>query len=364
MERLPVAADGAGHEAGGCGRDGGATGLQGHRTWEGQEPTLVALALLRPSDSPRTAGEDSRHVQVLAESETPLPPIVVHRPTMRVIDGMHRLRVAELRGETHAKVLFFDGSEPDAFVLAVRLNATHGLPLSRADRAQAADRVIRSHPQWSDRLIAAATGLATRTVSAIRKRSTENGRQLNTRIGRDGRSRPLSAAEGRRRAGELMARRPEASLREISEAAGIALATTRDVRERLRLGQDPVPPKLRAAELKQTSPAGTGAGGGRKGGAVTVRTAEPAAEPATAPRSGTHPALDILRRDPSLRFTEVGRRLMFLLSLHSINAPEWQRLVDAVPAHCSRSVAQVARQCAEEWLWFADRIENNGRMAG
>lgn len=326
------------------GEHGKGSGTYGRAGLDDQLPTMVGIEELLPSDSPRLAGEDSRHVYAMAELDTPLPPIIVHRATMRVIDGMHRLRVAQLRGEERIQVIFFDGGVEDTFVLAVQLNATHGLPLSKADRAAAAARIIRSHPHWSDRMIASVAGLAAKTVRSLRLCSTEDYPQSNKRVGRDGRIRPLSSAEGRRRAGALMAKRPEASLREIAEEAGIALATTRDVRERLRLGQDPVPPKLREAEL---------------------RTSRFTAHAETkSPQTDGAAALESLRKDPSLRFTEVGRRLMFLLSIHSIGAQEWQRLSDGVPAHCSPKVAQVARQCAQDWLDFASKAESRGRLAG
>jgi hypothetical protein len=39
------------------------------------------------------------HALLLAESEAALPPIIVHRLTVRVVDGMHRLRAAQEWGE-------------------------------------------------------------------------------------------------------------------------------------------------------------------------------------------------------------------------------------------------------------------------
>jgi ParB-like chromosome segregation protein Spo0J len=96
----------------------------------------------------RVKGEDIEHVRVLAELEDKLPPIVVHRATTRVIDGMHRVRAARLRGASHIDAILFDGTEHDAFLLAVQLNAVHGLPLSRADRVAAAVRIMSSCPQW------------------------------------------------------------------------------------------------------------------------------------------------------------------------------------------------------------------------
>ncbi len=82
---------------------------------------------------------------------------------MRVIDGTHRLRAAILNGHEEIGVLFFDGTDDDAFVAAVRANVVHGLPLALADREAAATRIIKSHPQWSDRAIAEAAGLAAQT---------------------------------------------------------------------------------------------------------------------------------------------------------------------------------------------------------
>ncbi|MCX4231292.1 MULTISPECIES: helix-turn-helix domain-containing protein [Streptomyces] len=159
---------------------------------------------------------------------------------MRVIDGMHRLLAARLRGQQTIEVEFFDGSPEDAFLRAVASNVPHGLPLSLADRRTAAARIIASHPQMSDRAIARAAGLGAKAVAAIRRRSSGGVPQLGARVGRDGKVRPLSSVEGRRRAAELIAERPQASLREVARYAGISPATVSDVRKRLESGQAPV----------------------------------------------------------------------------------------------------------------------------
>lgn len=299
------------------------------------------MASLLPADSPRVAGEDAAYVRSLAELDAPLPPIVVHRATMRVIDGMHRLRAAEHRGEREIEVRFFDGSEEEAFLLAVKLNEAHGLPLSVDDRAAAAGRIIKSRPQWSDRRIAEATGLAAKTVGAIRRRSTVSDPQLNVRIGKDGKARPLSAADGRRRAHQVLIDRPHAPLREVARTAGVALATARDVRARVDRGQDPVPPKLREAEARAA--------------AARRRHTEEVERQLGLARAES--VLRRLRRDPSLRLTAVGRALLQLLSLHAVSAQEWERLVAAVPPHVRHMVAEVARVCARRWLDLARQME-------
>ncbi|MGH1551964.1 ParB/RepB/Spo0J family partition protein [Streptomyces sp. L7] len=162
----------------------------------------MPIALLLPADSPRLSGENLEHAHTLAASEQDLPPIIVHRQTMRVIDGMHRLRVAVLRRQSEIRVCFFEGNTADAFVLAVKSNVGHGLPLTLADRVSAAERIITSHTEWSDRVIASATGLSATTVGGLRRRGGKADARLPrpASAGTAG-SRPLSTAEGRRTAG-------------------------------------------------------------------------------------------------------------------------------------------------------------------
>lgn len=317
----------------------------------GEEVRIPVSALL-PADSPRLSGENGEHARMLAESLATLPPIVVHRPTMRVIDGMHRLQAALLRGETTIAVRFYEGDEGDAFVLAVEANIAHGLPLSLADRTAAATRIVHSHPQWSDRKIASVTGLADRTVRAIRQRSTAVIPQSNTRLGRDGRSRPVDSAAGRTRASELIAENPNASVREIAKAAGVSPSTVADVRKRMRAGEDPLRPKQRAEgqRLPEAAPRGRlpGAGAGRSGQAAVNRRS----------------VLEELWKDPSLRFSDAGRNLIRWLDKRAIDPEEWTRLVDDIPVHCAGTIEQLARSTANAWHALAENLERQRKAAG
>src|ERR1700722_2226451 len=85
----------------------------------------VSISSLLPADSPRSGGEDAAHILRLAESDAVMPPILVNRRTMRVIDGMHRVRVAALNGSHEVVVEYFDGTDDDAFLRAVELNVSH-----------------------------------------------------------------------------------------------------------------------------------------------------------------------------------------------------------------------------------------------
>ncbi|MBB5804086.1 ParB-like chromosome segregation protein Spo0J [Saccharothrix ecbatanensis] len=293
----------------------------------------VSIDALHPSDSPRTSGENSAHARTLAESGAELPPILVHRATMRVIDGMHRLRAAELRGEKTVLVRYFDGAATEAFVLGVKANITHGLPLSLADRRVAAERIIESHPQWSDRAIASVTGLAAKTVGMIRRCASEDSPQLRARIGRDGRVRPLSSAAGRLQACVMLQENPAASLRQIASASGISLGTVRDVRDRLARGEDPVPSRQRPRS-------------------EVVRSASVDVLPERTDDQMSR-LLVRLRQDPSIRLTESGRALIRLLSVHALTAEERRRLLNTVPEHCRGVVAELANACAQTWCELA-----------
>ncbi|MEU8552099.1 ParB/RepB/Spo0J family partition protein [Streptomyces roseoverticillatus] len=290
---------------------------------------------------------------MLAEAPTRLPPIVVHRPTMRIIDGMHRVQAALLRGEDHVEVQYVDGTADDAFILAVRLNTEHGMPLSRRDRVAAAERILTSHGQWSDRRIAEVTGLSPVTISTLRKRTTTDTDQLQARTGRDGRSRPVDSAVGRRRAVQVITARPDASLREIAQEAGIAPATARDVRQRIREGKDPVPAKLRTTTQDSDETSGP-----------KVRNQVLAETAGHGPRVRTEPIAAAgtgqftnLRKDPSLRFSETGRALLQLLAANDLDDERWRRLMKGVPAHRNADIARAARLCGERWLSFAEGLE-------
>jgi ParB-like chromosome segregation protein Spo0J len=306
----------------------------------------VPLSALLSSDSPRLAGQNIDHVRVLAESEVTFPPIIVNRSTLRVIDGMHRLLAAKFRGQSEIEVQFFDGDEGDAFVLAVKENIAHGLPLSLTDRTTAAARIISYHPQWSDRTIASFSGLSTKTVSAIRRRSTEDFPQLNARVGLDGRVRPHNTAEGRRIAGNLMAGDPDASLRAVARSAGISIGTAQDVRERLQRGESPVLPKRHKANRRKVHPK-RDKPAGRHDSKVARRTSV----------RDRALILQNLRQDPSLRFADTGRVLLRLLRVLAIGTRGWVQLIDNLPKHCIPIVSDAARACADAWQELAEQLE-------
>ncbi|MEU5898906.1 ParB/RepB/Spo0J family partition protein [Streptomyces venezuelae] len=385
------------------------------KPWEIRPHSLpverIAVDQLWSADSPRLVGENADHIRVLAEAGSDLPPILVHRPTMRVIDGMHRLRATVLRGEREIAVRFLDGYESDVFVVAVQANTTHGLPLTRADRNAAATRIIQSHPQWSDRMIASFAGLSPKTVGSIRRRLGDDLPAAPVRIGRDGRTRPVDSSVARAATGEFIRTHPDATLRQIAGAAGVSRSTARDVRRRLAEGETGdgaavvagvragagrhlQPQSQRQPKGVPGAPDASGAPGlsvvgeapvgastaARSALTVSVSarvTADAAAAVDTAHTTDatvssgartttTTPAetgsaadlIPILKRDPSIRFTDSGRLLLRLLDAATLPPDEWSRLIESVPAHCVDMVANVARACGEVWLNVAQEVDS------
>jgi ParB-like chromosome segregation protein Spo0J len=314
----------------------------------------LPISLLQFGDSPRLAGQDKKYSEQLAEGEAPLPPILVNRRSMQVVDGVHRVVAAILKGRETIEAILVDVSREDAFLLAVASNTQHGLPLSQADRRAATARLIVSHPHMSDRAIARASGLGARHVAAIR-RSSVTETQLNARIGRDGRVRPVDRVAGRKRAAEVIARNPEASLREVARLAGISPATASDVRKRLLAGESVVDESRHTAAAAAPEPS-------------TQSLPEPSAESLPEPRRNRariprqRPAalLELLLHDPSLRKAERGRRLLRLLQFNGIGGRKWFELADAVPPHCDALVIALARRNADTWLAFAQALDERG----
>jgi ParB-like chromosome segregation protein Spo0J len=294
------------------------------------EAISLSLDKVREGGSIRDGGEDPEHVRMLAEIFESLPPILVHSETMRLIDGVHRLRAAKLRGRETIKAHLFKGTESEAFVLAVRSNVSHGLPLSLEERKAACLRIMDLHPDWSDRRIARVAGISPKTVSSLRR---AKGDGQGSRVGQDGRVRPLNAYAGRQRAAELIRANPEQSLRQVARASGISPETVRAVRSQL----------LRQQTLASTT-------------AIREERPEPPADTCQAPENWRR-AMRTLQSDPAMRYSEHGRFLLRLLSLHDVDDEEWGRILQAVPEYARPVFSRAAQGCVSLWASTARKME-------
>jgi ParB-like chromosome segregation protein Spo0J len=314
----------------------------------------IPVAAIRNSYTPRKNKANENHVLVLAQSPLPLPPIVIHRASMRVIDGVHRLRAIELRGHSMIAARLFEGNDAEAFALAVHLNVTHGLPLTLSERKAAAQRVLKSYPHWSDRSIGLIAGVSNKTVGKLRGCTTEEISQLNPRLGRDGKVRPVSPAIGRRRAAEFLSMNPRASLREIARKAGVSVTTARDVRQRVDKGESPLPDHLARKSAGTVVPTVVAL----NVSAVSARD-ESRAGARILPEGRGRDLLQRLRNDPSVRSSERGRALLRLLSTVVVAISACNEFAEAVPTHCSGTFAEIARKNARAWQEIADKFEVN-----
>lgn len=324
----------------------GAMGLPPHFT----QP--VPVADLLPADSPRLSGIDESHAQRLAEVYALLPPIMVHRPTMRVIDGMHRLRAAAIVGRDVIDAQFFDGAEDEAFIQSVTRNIAHGLPLSPADRRAAAGRILAAFPAMSDQSLVVYTGLDSKTVAEVRRRQATRPPRPNT--GGASTVRPPGRVSDRGPAAERTARRPEPEAGAVAREPGPAPGTARDEGRPPHRGEEPMTPVRHGTPAPQR-PAGS-------------RIPPPAAGSTSGPArpAATRGSLDLLRRlaaDPSLRDSEAGRDFLRWLHAHFFTDEAWRRRIDAVPPHCTDTVAEVALKCSDIWLRFARELSDRRKFA-
>jgi ParB-like chromosome segregation protein Spo0J len=335
----------------------------------------VPVASLIPGFMLRQAGTDAAHVRLLADAagSVELPPIMVQKRGSRIIDGMHRVEVAKLRGEWSIKARVVDCTDQQALVLAVRANTLHGLPLSRADRIAGAKRILGEHADWSDRAVAAITGLSAKAVASVRNNSVGDMQFRGKRLGRDGKRRPVQAGEGRRRAAEYITAHPEASLRQVARETDVSVGTVHDVRERLRRGTLTVPdaptrpdaaPRQDAIAAPQapTRPAGPGSplqlarslpdhgGPGRPCGRDTLQPIWSAIAAK-------------LASDPALRYTVGGRAFLRWMAQHSAQGDEWREFIDAIPGHWRDEVGRIARGMSDEWRQFADQLQGKQGIA-
>jgi len=285
----------------------------------GSEVTRVALAELATGSSFRESGVNEEHVQLLVGLGGAWPPILARRADRVVVDGMHRVVAARRLGLERIATEWFDGGPDDALVEFIRRNVCHGLPLTLWERKRATARVLRAHPDWSDRRVAELCAISPKTVATVRRaareaRPTAVLPQLNagSRIGRDHRARPLDRAEMRARVVEAIEARPEASLRTLAAAVGVSPETVRLVRRRLR--------------------------------------SEAAAD--TLPADDTLPAWE---QDAALASCEGD--FVDWFDRTSIGEQDCVERVDALPLGRIYEVADEARRRSEMWMRFARRAE-------
>lgn len=297
------------------------------------EVVLVALTALSSGDSPRSRLIDPDHVALLVEVVPDVPPILVDRGTMVVIDGHHRVAAATQLGLETIAVQFFDGDAVEALICAIRRNTTHGKPLTVSERKRGGERLLRESPALSDRAVAEICGLSTPTVAGLR--SSGSTGHLPSRVGRDGKARPVDPVPGRERAAEILRMAPATPLRVVAERARTSVGTARDVKRRLLAGDSIVPKRYRPRDAEFDPP--------------------PARQPEESLAQWSAPE-ELAGSDQQLRDW---------LGSHWISDTEWDRLVlRASSEGRQHHLVEYARGIADMWSRFVERarVGSPGRL--
>lgn len=310
----------------------------------------LEIAVIAAADSPRLRGEDLEHVRRLTESEDRLPPILVQRDSMRVIDGMHRLLAARSCGQNKIEARLVDCDPAEAFVLAVRANVKHGLPLPLPDRKAAALRILADFPTWSNQRVGEAVGLSGKTVAALRERPTGAQSGLDIRVGRDGRSRPANPSARRTIVERLIEEHPELSLRSIARKAGVSPETVRKTRASHAHASAGIPKREPALDPPK----------GMAATAPAVARDGPGAQ-VTARQTAIRDLLNSLMADPAVRSTEAGRALIRAIAFSAVITEYQDRLMKAVPDHTVAKVVLAAEACSDGWRTFALGLQRRSR---
>lgn len=326
----------------------------------------------------RRGGTNAAHVHLLidAAGSAQLPPVLIQQDGCRVIDGLHRLEAAKLRGEATIKARFLDCTDSEALVLAMKTNSTHGLPLSKADRLAGAQHVLTAHPDWSDRAIAAITGLSAKTIASLRNQSADTAPLGGKRLGRDGRRRPVTAGEGRRRAAAYISAHPNAPLRQVARETDVSLGTVHDVSAHLRPGTSPQRNERRAAERPASGTADTVPANSTPA-AITADTvtadsvvAAPAAKTTPLYRKNhtdPPPTWDSIAakvaNDPAIRYTEGGKEFLRWMAMHATDPHGWRKFVNTIPAHWHSVIAPIVYSISKEWSLFAEQLNGVQEIA-
>ncbi|MDO8364668.1 MAG: hypothetical protein Q7V88_17390 [Actinomycetota bacterium] len=296
---------------------------------------MVTLASLPVGHAWRAEGLNDARVAALAARYSRLPPVLVRRQDMLVVDGAHTVAAARRLGMQVAHVQWFDGQwaqAAEAFVL--RNSSEHALPLTTDDRRGLIHSALRAEPTWSDRRIAQVCGVSPKMIARVRAGATspEPIHGAEKRVGRDGRARPVRAGAMRSSILQMLEQQPDASLRTIASALGVSPETVRSVR--------------REREVCSESPARVVS---RQFGALVDEFLARPRRESPAPWRG----------DSAFSSTTEGETFVaWFESTHVVDHPS---RIDEVPLSRIYEIADEARRRAAFWSAFADSVEGRAR---
>ena len=116
--------------------------------------------------NPRLKGTNSEIVEYYAEifDDVIWPPILVHRESLKLIDGFHRVAAAKKVGKYNFFVQYLENiAEEELFAYAVKANLGHGANLSKEERYKAIHKLQRAG--WTNEKIAELLNCGITTVN-------------------------------------------------------------------------------------------------------------------------------------------------------------------------------------------------------
>jgi ParB-like chromosome segregation protein Spo0J len=281
------------------------------------------LADLEVGYTPRQARLDEAHVTALAEVLEQLPPVIVDKQTMAVIDGAHRIEAFRRAKRTHIRALLFTGDETEAIALSIGNNVRHGKPLTSSERQEAARTLLKRCPDRSDRWIGVICGLSHSTVAQVRH--TSESAEAGIRVGRDGRRRPVDPMPGQAAVARVLAEEPDVSIRQAAGAAGVARSTAQRVASQVR----------------------------NRAGAASLNRFEPPLAPA-------HPG-PALAADQAFSSSPERVEIAFWLAKTSVSPDDLHTYLEVVPLGRIYEVVDECRRRARTWADMADGLERQAR---
>lgn len=117
-------------------------------------------------------------------------PLLVYKVDSKyyLTDGFHRITAAERKQLENVNCQIVEGTFQDALIAAIKANSSHrGLPLTLKERHRAAELLLKTHTNWSNRRIAEIVGLSEHAVRLSRTELESKG-IINTnekRLGKD-----------------------------------------------------------------------------------------------------------------------------------------------------------------------------------
>jgi hypothetical protein len=191
----------------------------------------VSRLIIDPAVQSRVAGLDPEHIASLEETPEAWPPLLAVRrgDQLVVVAGFHRHQAAVRLGLRSVQVQVLEApADGDLRAMNFASNLLHGKPPSRTDKRAECERLLKLHPEWSDREVGRRCLLSQPTVAAVRE-ALEESAQLGrspVRVGRGG------YTYTPRRPGEL----PDAGMSELLAGPTEALTGSKKARWRRLVG--------------------------------------------------------------------------------------------------------------------------------